>query len=131
MDLHITMLYAGVLGLLLTALSFNIMHHWVRVTANGQEGDLAMRRAERGLSHFVEYVPLTLLLMALIELRGAPAGVLHGLGGTLVFARLLHACASNEIKGAGLMRFVGAQLTFLVITLCSLACIAAFAFARL
>ena len=74
-----------------------------------------MRRAERILSSFVEYVPLALMLLVLIELRGAPRVILHALGAVLLASRIMHAYGSNPFKGAGLMRFLGSQLTFLVL----------------
>ncbi|HUY68790.1 MAG TPA: MAPEG family protein [Alphaproteobacteria bacterium] len=130
MLIQTTLIYAGLLGLLLVVLSFNVMANWVRVTGKGLATDREMRRAERILSSFVEYVPMALLLLALIELHGAPPFVIHMLGGALVLARLLHAYGSNAIKGSGFLRFLGAQLTFLVLAVASLACIYYFFFAR-
>jgi uncharacterized membrane protein YecN with MAPEG domain len=123
MHLHTTLVYAGLAGLLLVILSFNVMHNWVRVTGGGRETDRAMRRAERLLSSFVEYVPLGLILLTLIELKNAPPFVLHGLGAALVAGRVLHAYGSNDIPGAGLLRFIGAQMTFLMLAIASLACL--------
>lgn len=130
MLLHVTLVYAGILGLLLVVLSFNVMQNWVRVTGQGKETDLGMRRAERILSSFVEYTPLTLMLIAFSELCGAPPGVLHILGATLVAARAMHAYGSNDMPFAGLLRFLGAQLTFLVLTVASIICIYYFEFGR-
>jgi uncharacterized membrane protein YecN with MAPEG domain len=130
MLIQTTLIYAGILGLLLVLLSFNVMQNWVRVTGHGEQTDRDMRRAERVLSSFVEYVPFTLLLITLIELKGPPAIVIHILGSALVIARVLHAYGSNEMKGAGLMRFLGSQLTFLVLMVSSFACIYYFGFAR-
>jgi uncharacterized membrane protein YecN with MAPEG domain len=104
------------------------MQNWVRVTGKGLTTDREMLRAERVLSSFVEYVPLALILLTLIELRGAPVIILHGLGSSLVLARVLHAYGSNDMPGAGLMRFIGTQLTFLMLTIVSLACVYFFFF---
>ena len=123
MLIQTTLIYAGLLGLLLVILSFNVMHNWVRVTGEGQETDREMRRAERVLSSFVEYVPLALLLLVMMELKGAPPPILHALGIILVTARVLHAYGSNDMAGAGLARFLGAQLTFLMLTVASIACV--------
>ena len=127
MQIHITLLYAGLAGLLLVILSFNIMQNWVRITGEGRETDRAMRRAERLLSSFVEYVPLGLTLLALIEIKNADPVILHALGGSLIAGRVIHAYGSNEIAGAGLLRFIGAQLTFLMLAISSLACLYYFA----
>lgn len=131
MLIHTTLIYAGLMGLLLIVLSFNVMQNWVRVTGEGHQTDRAMRRAERVLSSFVEYVPTSLILMVLIELKGAPDSILHTLGIALVTARILHAYGSNEVTGAGLMRFLGAQLTFLVLTVSSIACIYSYTLGRI
>lgn len=130
MLIEITLLYAGILGLLLVILSFNVMQSWMRVTGLGQQTDRDMRRAERVLSSFVEYVPMALVLLTLIELRGTPPTVLHALGCTLVVARVMHAYGSNDIKGAGLFRFLGAQLTFLMLAVSSFACVFYYGFGR-
>ncbi|MFY9288989.1 MAG: MAPEG family protein [Alphaproteobacteria bacterium] len=130
MLIQTTLIYAGVLGLLLVILSFNVMQNWVRVTGEGQQTDRDMRRAERVLSSFVEYVPMTLILLAMIELKGTPPLILHILGGSLVLARILHAYGSNDVAGSGALRFLGSQLTFLILMVVSLACIYYFGFAR-
>jgi uncharacterized membrane protein YecN with MAPEG domain len=121
--LQTSLIYAGLLGLLLVVLSFNVMQNWVRVTGEGRETDRDMRRAERILSSFVEYVPLSLIMLVLIEMKGAPIMIIHLLGSSLLCARLLHAFGSNQIKGAAVMRFIGTQLTFLMIAAASLGCI--------
>jgi len=131
MLVHVTLIYAGLLGLLLVILSFNVMQNWVRMTGEGRASDRAMRRAERLLSSFVEYVPLGLILLTLIELKGAPAVILHALGASLVVARVLHAYGSNDMPGAGLLRFVGAQLTFLMLAISSMACLFYFSLGRI
>jgi uncharacterized membrane protein YecN with MAPEG domain len=123
MQFHITLLYAGLAGLLLVILSFNVMQNWVRVTGVGQSTDRDMRRAERVLSSFVEYVPLGLILLALIEFEGAQSFIVHGLGASLMIGRVLHAYGSNDMPGSGLLRFIGSQLTYLVLAIASLACL--------
>src|SRR5262249_45095884 len=115
--------YAGCLGLLLVVLSFNVMYNWVRITRKGQETDKAMRRAERLLASFVEYVPLGLILLMLVEIDHTPPAVLHTLGCSLVAARGMHAYGSNEMPGADILRFIGTQLTFLMLTITSMACL--------
>jgi uncharacterized protein len=130
MLIQTTLIYAGLLGLLLVLLSFNVMQNWMRVTGQGLETDRDMRRAERVLSSFVEYVPMALILLALVELRGTPSIILHVLGATLVAARIMHAYGSNDMPGSGLLRFIGAQLTFLMLTVASLACVYYFGLGR-
>jgi len=128
MTVHVTLFYAALLGLLLVILSFNLMKNWVRASGAGTAHDDAdLRRAEALVSSFTDYVPFTLLLLALIESTGAPTGALHALGTTLVVARIMHAFGSNHGYGADGLRFIGAQLTYLVLTIASFACLYAYA----
>jgi len=131
MHLHTTLIYAGLAGLLLVVLSFNVMQNWVRATGEGRSADRALRRAERLLSSFVEYVPLGLFLLMLIEIKNTPPMILHGLGGALITGRVLHAIGSNDMPAAGLARFIGSQLTFLMIAIASMACLYYYALERL
>jgi uncharacterized membrane protein YecN with MAPEG domain len=48
----------------------------------------------------------------------------------LVVARVMHAYGSNDMRGAGLLRFAGSQLTFLMLTITSMACVYYFALGR-
>ena len=128
---HITLLYAGILGLLLVILSFNMMKSWVRVTGLGLQTDPDLRRAEALMSSFTDYVPLTLLLMGFIESSAAPSSIIHALGCTLVAARLMHAFGSNRLWGADGMRFLGAQLTYLVLTVASFGCLYVYAMPKM
>lgn len=128
---NVVLLYAGIAGLLLIALSFNVMQQWALATRAGDNQDAAdLRRAEKLLGGFAEYVPLTLLLIYLLEMRGAPSYVLHSLGIALLVGRVLHAFGSNRITLANGLRFAGAQLTYVAVMLASLACLFCYVFTR-
>ena len=125
--LHATVLYAGLLGLLLVVLSYNVMKSWVQSIGAAGVNDPDLRRAEALVSSFSDYVPLTLFLMALAELRGAPIWSLHILGVLLVLARVMHAFGSNRGAMADGLRFLGAQITYLVLTAVSFICLYVYA----
>ena len=78
---HVILLYAGILGLLLVVLSFNMMKCWVRAAGMGKQSDPDLSRAEALVSSFTDYVPLTLFLMAGAEANGAPVGATGSEGG--------------------------------------------------
>ncbi len=65
-------------------------------------------------ANFAEYVPLSLLFLALLELAPAPSGVLAVLGGLLVLARLSHAIGMSRAT-ANLWRLLGICGTLLVL----------------
>jgi len=71
---------------------------------DGGHADLTTRM--RAHANFVEYVPLLLILMALLELAGASAMVLTLFGATLVLFRIMHAIgmprpAPNPFRAIG------------------------------
>lgn len=120
----VTIFYAGLFGLLLLVLSLNIFREWVHVASGVRsESEERWKRSERVQRSFVEFVPMCLLLIFLIEAHGAPKVVLHGLGLGLLFARVLHAYGVGQSKLDNVMRVIGTQLTFLILMICSLAAI--------
>lgn len=114
--LPITMGYAALLALLLLALSMRVVDGRRRFGVNLGDGDnAAMTRRIRAHANFVEYVPLLLILLALLEIAALPAWLLHGFGATLLVSRLLHgyALAFTEQWMPG--RFVGTLLSFILL----------------
>jgi hypothetical protein len=77
--------------------------------------------ALRVQANFVENVPLGLLLLLGLELQGAPAGALHGFGASLLVCRVLHAFGLSQYEGANYPRLIGAQGTFLLLSIMSVA----------
>ncbi|MGI9430595.1 MAG: MAPEG family protein, partial [Myxococcota bacterium] len=71
---------------------------------------LAMRRH----ANFVEFVPLLLVMFAALELNGASAAVLHGLGVALIVARVCHAVGLDKDSMASPLRGIGAGGTLLI-----------------
>ncbi len=123
----ITALYAALLALLIIALSMRVVRLRMRLRIGvGDGGDVQMQRAIRVHANAVEYVPLALLLMALLELNGAAALTLHVFGTLLVIARLLHAWGLSGSSGKSFGRFWGALTTFLIIVGLALALLASF-----
>jgi uncharacterized protein len=120
---HVVLLYAGLFGLLLVVLSFNMMKSWVRAVELGKQSDPDLRRAEALVSSFTDYVPIALFLIGVAEASGAPSSAIHMLGAGLVVARLMHAFGSNYSRSSDALRFFGAQLTYLVLTVASFSCL--------
>jgi hypothetical protein len=120
----ITMLYAGALALLLLVLSARVIQARGQTKVfMGDGGNELMIRRMRGQANFVEYVPMALILMALLEYRGSAPWLLHALGVTLLVARLLHGYTFAFAKHFPPGRFGGAVLTQAVIGVAALACL--------
>ena len=87
----IVALYAGLLGLVLSWLTWTVLL-WRKRTGIwfGDGGNEALQRAMRGQANFVETVPLTIVMLALMAHLGAPAIALHLFGAALTIGRILH-----------------------------------------
>ena len=71
---------------------------------------------ERVQANFVENVPLALVLLYLLEVSGVGSIAVHVLGTALVICRVLHAWGMSRHPGANYPRLIGAQGTFLLIS---------------
>lgn len=119
----ITGLYAGILALLLLALStLVIMARWKNRVALGSGESKEMLRVMRGHANFIEYVPISLILMLILELSHANAWLLYIMGNMMVLGRIIHAAhfffGQKHLK----VRQIGMILTFLPLLIGGIAC---------
>jgi hypothetical protein len=77
----------------------------------GDGGDIVLRRRIRAFGNFVEYAPFCLLLLALMELQGAPSTWLWVVGGLLAAGRVVHALGMLFVESAA-PRGVGMMATY-------------------
>jgi uncharacterized membrane protein YecN with MAPEG domain len=80
----------------------------------GDGGDRDLQQCIRVHANAIENLPLALLMLLVLELRGIPAPWLHGLGAALILARILHAWGFSRRKGVSFGRFAGTLGTWLV-----------------
>src|SRR5271168_5284126 len=78
-------------------------------------------------ANFAEWVPLVLILIALLELNGVRPVSIHALGAALVVARLAHAVGIRGDTMKNPWRFIGATTTALVTVISSVWLIIVFA----
>lgn len=119
----ITPLYAGLLAILFVALSYRVVQRRGHGVSLGDGGDQALLRRIRGHGNFAEYVPIILLMIAFLELNQLHPLVLHGLGVSLLVARLLHGIALSFTESWTFGRFYGTLITFLLLPICGGLCI--------
>ena len=120
----VTPLYAALLALWLMVLSLRVINlRRIARVSLGDGGHPLLARAIRGQANFAEYVPLALLLLAILELSRFSIYVVHVLGLTLLIARLLHGYALGFTGEWKFGRTYGAALTFLVIIIESILCL--------
>ncbi len=110
--MNTTLLYAGLLGLWFLVLSIRVIQGRGKIPI-GDGGDPQMLRLMRGHANFAEYVPLILIMMALLESRGLSQGWIHLLGLATLIGRLLHGYAFAFSAHFPPGRLIGTTLTLL------------------
>jgi len=124
MSVSITAFYAGVTGLLLLALSYQVVRNRQRARIGlGAGNDPELERAIRAQGNLAEYAPMVLLLMLLVEAAGGSAWLLHGCGSVFVVARILHARGLAASAGVSQGRKLGIVGTWVVLLVLSVAAI--------
>ncbi len=113
----LTLLFAGCCALLQCALTALVI---IRRAQTGVDfldgGDKQLLRRIRAHGNFSETVPMALLLMALLEMRGMHSAWLIAFGVTLLLGRILHA-QSLVTNNAAWNRRGGMVLTLAVISI--------------
>ena len=116
----VTSLYAGLLGLLLLALSLRVsLVRRATSTFFGAGEDIRLQRAIRAQGNFIEYAPMSLILLALLESSGTVPGLLYLLGGMTAGGRLLHALGLSPPRERLILRQMGMLLSWTAIGVAS------------
>jgi uncharacterized protein len=124
----IVSLYASLLALVFVALSVRTLRlrRQLRIPV-GDGGNPALLRAMRAHGNFAEYVPLSLLLIGLLEHSGVRPWWIHGLGLSLLVGRLVHAVGVSRVKERYMYRVVGMALTLVPLVTPALQLLGAYA----
>jgi uncharacterized membrane protein YecN with MAPEG domain len=114
MKLHATLLIAAICALLYVFLSLRVILTRFRgeKLAVEAQADRQLQIRIRVHGNFIEYVPLTLLLMGFLEISGAKPNHLLWMGAVLIAARIAHAVglplkAPNPLRAFGIMATLG------------------------
>lgn len=120
----ITAFYAALLALFFVFLSFRVIG-WRRLkqVELGHGDDNQLLRRMRVHANFAEYVPFTLLLMAMAESMTAPRALIHLAGLILIAGRLIHAYGLSQTPHILRFRVSGMILTFFALSLAALLCL--------
>ena len=123
LSLPVSSLYIGLHGLFAVFLANFVLYVRLRSNKVPEWQPDAVLRVQ---ANFVENVPLALFLLFLIEVQGAPSEFVHLFGAALFLCRLMHAYGLGTKEGANYPRLIGAQGTFLIISILSFVCVAIF-----
>jgi uncharacterized membrane protein YecN with MAPEG domain len=108
----ITSICAGLLGLLYFVLTYRVIR--LRQTGKigiGTGGLPTVERAIRVHANLMEYAPLILIMMGLVEAHPGPHPFLMVIGGCLVVGRICHAVGMGSAKEILPLRAAGMILT--------------------
>jgi uncharacterized membrane protein YecN with MAPEG domain len=115
--------YTAILALLYAALGLQVVRLRGRNRAGfGDGGNADLRSAIRAHAHFAEYVPIIVLMAAMLESSGLPAMKVHVLMGALLVARVLHPFgmfAEPQTLQFRICRVGGMVITTLVMIACA------------
>ena len=117
MSIIITAFYAAILAIFALFLSAHAGTFRGKVGASVLYGEpVNMELAERVRRHqnFLEYVPIVIILMALLEVNGASATYLHSVGILTIIARVAHYKGLHHDNMAHKGRAIGAGGTALI-----------------
>ena len=111
--LLITAVIAAALTIIFVKLSFAVIGlRRKNKVGLGSGGIDDLERAIRAQGNFAEYVPFGIILIACLELNGAPWWLVALPGVTLIIGRLIHAAGINTPPPDFSKRVLGMMLTF-------------------
>jgi len=108
-----TSIIAAILTIIFVKLSFAVIGlRRKNKVGLGSGGYDDLERAIRAQGNFAEYVPIGLILIACLELNGAPWWLVILPGIALIIGRLIHAKGINEPPPNFSSRVLGMKFTF-------------------
>lgn len=121
MHVTVTPIFAALLGLIFFFLSLrtSLVRRRAKVSL-GDGGDAGLQMAIRAHGNFIEYVPISLLLLAFLEMRTVSIYGVIVLGVLLVAGRCFHAIGISRANASFRLRQIGAVLSLLVLLIGSL-----------
>jgi len=114
--MRITGLYVALGVLLVLVLAIRVVLR--RLSARigiGDGDDTELRKRIRAHGNAIEYLPLGLLALLLLDLDGTSPPLLHACGIALLVARVSHAIGLSRTGGTSPERFLGITLTMLTL----------------
>jgi uncharacterized membrane protein YecN with MAPEG domain len=120
--LIVTSIIAALLTIIFIKLSFAVIKLRTKNKVGlGDGGFDDLERAIRAQGNFAEYVPFGIILIACLELNGAPWWLVAAPGISLIVGRLIHVVGINTPPPDFSRRILGMKFTFItLITLVAL-----------
>jgi uncharacterized protein len=115
--MYIVSLYSGIFGLFFVALSVRtlLLRRKFRIGIGSQDNPI-LARASRVHANFAEYIPLSLILIYLLETQTSSNPWIHLTCIALLIGRISHGYGVSQVQENFRYRVIGMALTFIVIT---------------
>jgi uncharacterized membrane protein YecN with MAPEG domain len=115
-----TPLFAAIFALIYIALAALVIRLRMSNQVSLGDGDLSeLKRAVRVHGNFIEYVPISLILLWFVETISFSHGLAFVLGWILLVARILHIIGMLKPKSLFVLRQIGVIGTFAVLIIAS------------
>ena len=112
----ITGLFAGLCALMLLYLSIRVIRVRIKDQVSvGAGGVPELERAMRVQANFVEYAPICLLMLGIVEMNGLVDWAVYALGGAFLLGRILHFIGFSSETGPIKLRQIGMLITFAIL----------------
>jgi uncharacterized protein len=123
-SIPVTATYVGLNALIILFLSYRVVQTRAQTKIGFGDGEnTKLQQAIRVQSNTVEYVPIALLLILVLELMGGWSVALNILGSALTLARLAHAFGLSRSTETSAGRLVGTLVTWIVILVGGIWCL--------
>ena len=118
--MEITLLYTSLLTILVIFLAIKVgMNRTETNTMLGEGESSALLQSIRAHGNLIEYAPLALILLALLEMQNTSNWVLHLCGSLFFLGRILHAYGVFISRESTPYRLIGALITWLIMMVMS------------
>ncbi len=112
----ITPLFAAIMALMFVLLCINVVRYRFRERISlGDGGHKELNKAIRIQANFVEYVPLTLILMWILESLDLSPIRVFWVGIALVLSRVLHVVGMLYPRNLVVLRQIGVLMAFAIL----------------
>ncbi|MEP6483573.1 MAG: MAPEG family protein [Rudaea sp.] len=119
--MKITGIYAAIAALLIVFLAIRVVaFRRSSKIGLGDDNNPEMRKRIRAHGNAIEYLPVGLFLLLILELNQTAPILLHCFGIVLIFARVCHAWGVSHHSGLTPGRMIGVLLTFGLLIVMSL-----------
>ncbi len=113
----ISLMFASLFALFALVLSFRAGSYRGKAGVSvlfGEPQNMQLAERVRVHQNFLEYVPMILIVMALVEVNGGSATFLYSIGGLLLVTRVAHAMGLKHDDMSHVGRLIGAAGTALL-----------------